>query len=111
MSETVEVSRSCLLENPPWGFPKNAYEVHAAIVPEEEGGFYCFAANLPGVVSQGETEPEAWANIEEAASAVLGDYLDSGQTIPWRQPDETLPQGAKLRRLVIHAQVADSQRA
>jgi predicted RNase H-like HicB family nuclease len=88
----------------------HTYEVQAVIVPEDEGGFHCFIANLPGVVSQGDTEPEAWANIEEAAAAVLGDYLDSGQTIPWCQPEE-LPTGAKLKQLMVHAQVADSDRA
>jgi predicted RNase H-like HicB family nuclease len=43
----------------------------AAICPEEEGGFSAFALHIPGVVSQGESEQEAQANIGEAFLAIL----------------------------------------
>ena len=41
------------------------------LVPEEEGGFSVFVPGLPGCMSQGETEEEALANIEEVLPAFL----------------------------------------
>lgn len=44
---------------------KTSYELRVLLCPEEQG-FSIFALNLPGIISQGETESEAVANIAEA---------------------------------------------
>ena len=50
---------------------------------EEEGGFSVFAANIPGVVSQGETVEEATANISEAFIGMLEACRKRGQPLPY----------------------------
>ncbi|MGC1376676.1 MAG: type II toxin-antitoxin system HicB family antitoxin [Anaerolineales bacterium] len=40
--------------------------------PSDEGGFTVFVPSLPGCISEGETEQEALANIQEA----IGLYLE-----------------------------------
>lgn len=39
--------------------------------PSEEGGFTVYVPSLPGCISEGETEEEALANIQEAISLYL----------------------------------------
>lgn len=41
------------------------------LIPEDVGGFSVFVPGFPGCVSQGETEEEALANIQEAISMFL----------------------------------------
>ena len=53
------------------------------IVPEAEGGFSAFAADLPGAASQGETRAEARSNIEDALTEVIRHYRESKMEIPW----------------------------
>ena len=60
------VNESWVLEpSPP------VHEFSAIACPEEEGGYSIFAADYPGVVSQGDTLEEAKANIGEAFLAML----------------------------------------
>jgi predicted RNase H-like HicB family nuclease len=40
--------------------------------PSDDGGFTIFVPSLPGCISEGETEQEALANIQEA----IGLYLE-----------------------------------
>ena len=47
------------------------HEFEAVACPEEEGGYSVFAANYPGVISQGDTLEEAEANVREAFTAML----------------------------------------
>jgi antitoxin HicB len=53
------------------------------IVPEAEGGYSVFAADLPGVASQGETIEEAKSNIEDALTEAISCYRQAGEEIPW----------------------------
>lgn len=41
------------------------------LIEDEEGGFAAICPELPGCVSQGDTEEEAMANVEEAIRLYL----------------------------------------
>lgn len=49
---------------------------------ESDGGYVATVPVLPGCVSQGDSRPEALANIREAISAYLEDCRDSGEPVP-----------------------------
>ncbi len=65
------------IQNPP------PHEFLAIICPEEEGGFSIYAATIPGVISQGETEDEARQNIAEAFLAMLEACRKRGEPLPY----------------------------
>jgi predicted RNase H-like HicB family nuclease len=67
---------------PTFGEP-NSFRCNVRLCPEEEGGFSVFALNLPGAISQGDTEEEALSNIREACSGVIKAYLQRDGQIPW----------------------------
>ena len=58
------------------------YECRVLLVPEDAGGFSAHATQLPGLVSQGESEEEALENIREAFRGVASVYQETGR-IPW----------------------------
>ena len=64
--------------------------------PQEEGGFTARVPALPEVVSEGDTEDEALANVEEAIRAVLDYRRDHGLAIPPDLPPE-------IRRVTVTA--------
>jgi predicted RNase H-like HicB family nuclease len=70
-----------------WEYPKDSrcYVLDAVLVPEAEGGYSAYADNLPGCVSQGETEAEAVSNLKEAFAALIESYNADNQPIPWAQ--------------------------
>ena len=43
----------------------------AALIPCAEGGFTVLCEEIPGAISQGETEAEALENLQEAVQMVL----------------------------------------
>ncbi|NOT57995.1 MAG: type II toxin-antitoxin system HicB family antitoxin [Deltaproteobacteria bacterium] len=49
---------------------------------EEEGGFHVWCPALKGCHSQGDTEEEAVANIQEAITAYLESLHDEGAPFP-----------------------------
>ena len=55
-------------------------------VYEEEGGYCAYAADLPGVVSEGDTKKEAIERIRDAYRGVIFTYLESEVKVPWRKP-------------------------
>ena len=59
-------------------------------------------ATLPGVVSQGETEREAVANITEALQGVLEQYLAEGMAIPWSDDYEIDGEVELVRQVLIN---------
>lgn len=61
--------------------PKPTYQLAVAILEETEGGYSIFSLNLPGVISQGNTEAEAIANVKDAFKAVM-QYLTSENKSP-----------------------------
>jgi antitoxin HicB len=95
---------------PEFEYYQHAYVADALIVPDEDGGFWACVPELPGTVSQGDTEEEAWTNIAEALTGVIESHVDAGEQIPWVEATEEVPPQAKRRRIVVHATVADSQR-
>lgn len=66
-------------------FRGSVFECEIAFV-REACGFSVFATELPGAVSQGDTIEEAAANIAEALSGVLAQYLQDG-AIPWSKSE------------------------
>jgi predicted RNase H-like HicB family nuclease len=79
------------------------YECLVYICPDETGGFFAYAANLPGVVSQGETEEETIESIKEAFRGAIATYRESGEIIPWTSEVDPLPEKALEKRIVVHA--------
>ena len=59
------------------------HEFLAIACAEDEGGFSVFAANVPGVISQGETIEEAKANISEAFLGMLQACRKRGEPLPY----------------------------
>jgi predicted RNase H-like HicB family nuclease len=49
---------------------------------EDDGGFVVTCPSLPGCVSQGDTRPEALANIKEAIELYLESLKAHGEPIP-----------------------------
>ena len=58
------------------------YEFHVVVHDAEEGGFWGEVLELPGCMSQGETEAELYANLRDAILAVLASYAEDGETPP-----------------------------
>ncbi|MGH6829348.1 MAG: type II toxin-antitoxin system HicB family antitoxin [Rhizomicrobium sp.] len=72
------------------------YSFSIILEPQEEGGFTVLVPALPEVVTEGDTEPEALANAEEAIRAVLSYRRDRGLAIP----SDALPE---VRRVTVAA--------
>jgi predicted RNase H-like HicB family nuclease len=49
---------------------------------EEDGGFHAFVPALKGCHTQGDTEPQALSNAEEAIAAYLESLKARGEPIP-----------------------------
>jgi predicted RNase H-like HicB family nuclease len=75
------------------------HEFSAIACPEEEGGYSIFAADYPGVVSQGDTLEEAKANIAEAFLAMLEAMRQHGEKLRYSRDTEleASPGCTKLR--------------
>jgi len=92
-----------LFDCPEWTkFKSRTYECRVLLCPEPEGGYSVHAIRLPGVVSQGETEEEALANIADAFQEVIRTYVEDGGTIPWSDADTERPKGSLERWILVH---------
>ena len=60
---------------------------YTAIVERSATGFSVFFPDVPGCVSAGRTEQEAFANAEEALSGHLAEMLRGGESLPQRSHD------------------------
>jgi antitoxin HicB len=49
---------------------------------EEDGGYVVSVPALPGCVSQGDTRPQALANIREAMELYIEDCREAGDQVP-----------------------------
>ncbi len=58
------------------------YIFSVILEPQENGGFTVLVPALPEVVTEGDTEKEALANVEEAIRAILAYRRDNGIPIP-----------------------------
>lgn len=68
------------------------------LIPEQSG-FSVYVAELEGVCSQGENEEEAMLNIMDALKASISLYLESGEEIPWSNPDP--PEQNEISKWVV----------
>lgn len=59
-----------------------SYSYSAILEPQEGGGFTVLVPALPEVVTEGDTEQEALANVAEAIRAILEYRLEQGMTPP-----------------------------
>lgn len=58
----------------------DASEVEFIFEPQEDGGYYVYAPDLPGLHTQGETLDEAKANAEEALALYVEGLREEGRT-------------------------------
>jgi predicted RNase H-like HicB family nuclease len=79
------------------------YECRVYLCPDETGGFYAYVANLPGIVSEGETHEEALENIKDAFRGAVATYRDAGESIPWTLDVDPLPEKAIEKRIMVNA--------
>ena len=56
---------------------------HFIVHRAEEGGFWGEVVELPGAMSQGETEEELERNMRDALLAVLESYAEDGEDPPF----------------------------
>ena len=78
------------------------HEFVALLCPEEEGGFSIFALHYAGIISQGETQEEAEANIMDAFRAMLESRRKHGQRLEFSErPVVEETQGCKRIRVTI----------
>jgi predicted RNase H-like HicB family nuclease len=72
-----------------------------ALLSPEETGFSIHCLNLPGVVSQGETEAEAVENIKDAFRETVLYYRESHQPIPWGNADVERTPGSRTKFVIV----------
>ncbi len=56
-------------------------EIEFIFEPQEEGGYYVYAPDLPGLHTQGETLEEARANAEEALALYVEGLQEEGRQL------------------------------
>ena len=85
---TGEVSTVGEIVSVVWSKPEKLRHAFLAIAcPEEEGGHSIFAANYPGVISQGENLEEAKANIAEAFLGMVESCKKDGKGLQFSPSD------------------------
>jgi predicted RNase H-like HicB family nuclease len=72
----------------------DALEIEFVFEPQDEGGYYVYAPDLPGLHTQGEDLDEAAENASEALALYVEGLRDDG--LP-------LPTGVVRRRLAVPA--------
>lgn len=77
---------------------QTCFECRVGLIRESDGSFSVYAINLPGVSSQGESEQEAIANISDALTGVLIEYV-ADREIPWS--NEFLEKDVIEKRILI----------
>ena len=73
-----------------------SYSYSVILEPQEGGGFTVLVPALPEVVTEGDTEQEALANVEEAIRAILEYRQEQGMTLP----SDSYPE---IRRVTVAA--------
>jgi len=74
----------------------NSYNFSVVLEPQAEGGFTVLVPALPEIVTEGDTEAQALANVEDAIRLVLSYRRDNGLAIP----SDTVPE---IRHVTIAA--------
>lgn len=68
-------------QNPPYPFEAYAY-ILSPLSAEDGGGFMVSFPDLPGCISDGETEIEAVANGRDAFATWVSACIDAGRAVP-----------------------------
>lgn len=89
------------VSDPQWA--PHAYRCHVALLKEEDGTFSVLVLNLPGVVSCGDTEEEAIANVRDAVGEAVQSYEDCATEIPWEE-NYDVPEGVKTKWILVNVQ-------
>ena len=63
----------------------SVYRVPLVLEPQAEGGYTVTSPMLPGLVTEGDSLEEALENVEDALSATLELYEDTGRPRPVSQ--------------------------
>lgn len=66
---------------------------HVTLQREPQGGYVVRCLELPGAMSEGETEADALANIRDAILTILDMMREQGEPVP--------TQPAEIRELVV----------
>ncbi len=66
-------------------------EIEFVFEPQEEGGYYVYAPDLPGLHTQGDTLEEATANAEEALALYVEALREEGRGVGAGIVRRTLP--------------------
>ncbi|HLB04036.1 MAG TPA: type II toxin-antitoxin system HicB family antitoxin [Gaiellaceae bacterium] len=66
-------------------------EIEFVFEPQEEGGYYVYAPDLPGLHTQGETLEEATVNAEEALALYVEGLREEGRAIGAGVVRRTIP--------------------
>ena len=66
-------------------------EIEFVFEPQEEGGYYVYAPDLPGLHTQGDSLEEATANAEEALALYVEGAREEGRPIGAGVVRRTLP--------------------
>lgn len=97
---------------PPWPFEAYAHII-SPLADDDGGGYLVTFPDLPGCVSDGETETEAVDNGRDAFIAVISALADMGREIPAPSfsPDDATAPGASGKFVArvpksIHAKLA-----
>ncbi len=76
-----------------------------AIFCSEDEGFSVHCLNLPGVISQGDSEQQAIENIKDAFRETILYHKETGTPIPWVEDTATeraeFPTDAKIKWLLV----------
>jgi predicted RNase H-like HicB family nuclease len=84
-----------------WTRFTRTYELRVVLSLDSDGGYTAEVARLPGVVSEGETEQEALANIRDAFQGAAVEYLEESGSIPWCEDTAVRPTGSVDRRILV----------
>jgi antitoxin HicB len=102
---------------PPWPFEAYAHLI-SPLSADDGGGFLITFPDLPGCVSDGQTEAEAVANGRDAFASVVSALHDMGREIPAPSfsPDTATAPGASGKFVArvpksIHAKLASRAKA
>lgn len=78
------------------------FRCHIAVLREADGSFSSIVLNLPGVGSCGDSEESSIDNACDAVRAAVESYEELGEKVPWIT-NYDVPEGAKLRRILVDA--------
>lgn len=76
--------------------------IKVVVFPADDGGggYQAAVPSIPGIVSQGNTQEEAFANIEDALRTTIQSYKDDNQQIPWHPEGEA----SMIRKVEVAAE-------